>query len=274
MNLRRYYSNDSGRCMRTRRCAAILIAVLLLTPVPLAYPADGRSSGKQVELPWSELDSMVVGKRVQTVLPDGTRLDGTVRSVDDDSLRMLVRKSSNVELHPKGEITIPRASISVLNRVESGGRKWRTVGAVAGGWLGVGLATATTAAIANGLPERGDSMGGFAAALAISGVGGGTVGYLAGREIDKKKPTTIIVTDAMEEKSMSQRPSEEAADIPRRYLGVDGQPSYPSVGVEMVPAMSQLREKFIPAPSTDKRPDIYSRDAVIGEDLMLVENFR
>ncbi len=166
--------------MRIKECLSILMTVSLLAHVPLAYSADGRPSGEQVELHWRELGPVIAQGRVTTVLPDGTALQGLLLAVNEDALVLDVKKSSDKKAHPKGRTSILRDQITTLSLRETKGIVGRTALTLAG-ILGTGGLTGPLLA----------SESRTAGAVVLGAViGGGVGGYYLGRRIDHK--TTLI----------------------------------------------------------------------------------
>ncbi len=86
---------------------------------------------ERIELKWSELGQAVAGRTVQMVLPDGTSLKGPVLNVTSEALEIQIKKTSNRQTYPKGQISIPRSSVSVLRYTQVRGR-WRAIGTAIG----------------------------------------------------------------------------------------------------------------------------------------------
>jgi hypothetical protein len=134
---------------------------------------------ERLMLKWSELDAVIVGKKITTVLPDGRKVEGGVVAVKPDSLVL-----RNVE--------IPRGSVSTL-KFSKRGWKWRVIGAV-GGFIVGGLGGAAigdkinrcgSLSLTDWCEFDGIVYGG------MIGLGAGSVGgYLVGRRADRR--TTLV----------------------------------------------------------------------------------
>ena len=158
---------------QTMRALAILVSGLLLTNAVSAVAKD-----RQLNLKWSELEQVVVGRKVTMVLPDGETIEGKVQSIGPDDLIIDTKKTSNKMKYAKGKCAIPRTSISVLRLGEVRG-KWRVIGTVIGGGTGA-IVGAGFYTYANN--EANPNLGAGVAAGLIGG--GAALGYLAGRGID------------------------------------------------------------------------------------------
>lgn len=143
-----------------------------------------------LELAWSELESKILGRTVAMLLPDGVRIEGRVRAVEQDALVMDVRKSSDRALHPKGRTSVPRRSAGAL---EMRGRRvlWQVVGPAIGAVPGI----AVCAFVVRYANNEGGLNGPLTAICAVPLGAGVGLGYLAGRSGDKQV-TYIKVKDA------------------------------------------------------------------------------
>ena len=110
---------------------ALWLILLAVSSASLALAAS-----EEWELSWSEIGAVISGRKISVDLPDGEKVRGNALVVEDDGLRMAVKRSSNRKKHPKGVTVIPRASISEMRLIETGS-KWKVIGAVAG--VGGGL---------------------------------------------------------------------------------------------------------------------------------------
>jgi hypothetical protein len=73
------------------------------------------------------------------VLPNGARIEGRALIVQPEALIIKITKTSDKIVQPKGEISIPRTAIPVLQVVKYGIR-WRIFGTAIGAALGVLIA--------------------------------------------------------------------------------------------------------------------------------------
>ena len=113
----------------SKRSLLIIVISLFLFPVkPLL--------AKDVSLQWEDLAPLVAGREVEFVLPDGTKLKGDVYAVQQDSLVLDVKKTSNKALYPKGQQAIERALISSIN-LRNKTIRWRVIATIAGAVVGV-----------------------------------------------------------------------------------------------------------------------------------------
>jgi len=141
-----------------------ILRTLCVAMLTLAFTGLVFASGMETqELRWSELQAAVEGKKVEIVLTDGRQLEGKVLEVTPDVLR----------LKTGGNVTeLPRATITTLAWTKIKGR-WRAAGAVIGYAVPGGL-----------LGER------VQGPLILVPIGAGLIGYLAGREADRK---TVLI---------------------------------------------------------------------------------
>jgi hypothetical protein len=135
---------------------------------------------QQLRLKWEELGARLPNKKIAFVLPDGTRVEGKVLSVQADGLQLKVSKSSDKKAQPKGKHLIPRASISVVQVTE-----YRKIGRLVG--------TAGAAAIAAGIlaanyPDLYEGPAVIAVPVlgAAGSAGAAVAGYYAGKAFDKR----------------------------------------------------------------------------------------
>jgi hypothetical protein len=156
---------------------SVLVAIVL---------APAMIAATEVELRWDELSPMITGKEVALVLPNGAALRGEAVAVRDEGLVMVVKRTSDRRLQPKGQATIPREQVKLLElrrpRGAAGRIAMTIVGAFGGLTLGALLAyTATDGAAAA-----------WATFVGI-GTGGAVLGYYAGDEIDRRTTRIKIV---------------------------------------------------------------------------------
>ena len=149
--------------------------ILLLTGESLLWCGEPR----RLQLPWNELGPHITGHKVALVLPNGTHIEGKVRSVERDALRLKISKTSDRKLLPKGERLIPRESVTLIQVTEYRklGRLLVTSGAlaVAGGIVAAKYPDLYEGAVVVVVPAV--TAGGL--------VGAGLGGYFAGKRLDK-----------------------------------------------------------------------------------------
>ncbi len=143
-----------------------------------------------VAVKWTALEPWVADSKVALVmLPSGTHIQGKVRVVQQDGLRMRVTKTSDKKVMRKGEQLIPRQSVSLL-RVTNHGIKWRmlcTLGAVAAAGIAVGSQDI-------GVYE-GPAVAIVPAVVAGGMVGLGFGGYYIGKRLDKETIDIRIIPE-------------------------------------------------------------------------------
>lgn len=155
-------------------CVAL---TLLLQPV---------SAATEVQLKWTELGAVAMGHDVKLVLPSNTVVHGQIQAVRDDTLIMTVTRTSDAKAFPKGQNSIPKASISVVEVKTYRGIAGRTTG--------------TTIGVVGGLSLTGTIIGHSdmsavpALAVAIIGTAAAAIGgYHAGKAADVRV-TRIRIT--------------------------------------------------------------------------------
>ena len=167
--------------------------------LPLLASAPALFAAQHGELSWSDLaQSVGADWTLRLVLPDGTTIEGKAARFEPDVMFLRIARTSNKSLHPKGEISIPRAQVKVVE-IRQNRHKGRRIGALvpvaAGIALGVGLAASATGG------DECSELGGLVCAMAAgygAGIGlgvavvGGTAGYFIGRSSDRRFQTFAI----------------------------------------------------------------------------------
>jgi hypothetical protein len=153
----------------------------------LGWNTNALAKERHVSLKWNELDAAVGGKRVAVAFPDGEIVEGKVLSLGSDSLVLDAIKTTNKQKYPKGRISIPRPSVSVLRLSEIRGH-WRILGTAIGAGTGTlfGIALYT---YANN--EAAAEQGALAATVLIGG--GAGLGYLGSRSADRHVLVITVV---------------------------------------------------------------------------------
>ncbi len=145
-----------------------------------------------MELKWSELGPHVMDRKVALVLPNGTHIEGKVRAVEGDGLRLRVSKTSDRKTLAKGERLIPRESVSFVRVTEyrKMGRLLVTTGAIA---AAAGIAGAKS-------PDIYGGPGIIIVPLVVAGgiAGSAIGGYYAGKALDKRVTEIRVVPDGRE----------------------------------------------------------------------------
>jgi hypothetical protein len=142
---------------------------------------------KELSLRWTELEPAIAGRQVRIVTPSGVRIQGRALVVQPQALLIKIEKTSNKKVHPKGEASLPRSAISVLQVMKYGVR-WRIIGtAIAPALVAV---AGTAAVIRSGNADDLPRYVGFGAAGVI---GAGVGGYYLGRRADRHVTTIRIV---------------------------------------------------------------------------------
>lgn len=185
------------------------LGTLLLTAPTVARPLP------VVEATWEELPRLVEGRQIETVLPDGTLVKGTVLEVAPEGLDVRVTKSSGPGL-PRGERRLPREQLSRI-RVKLFKGQARALLAIVGI---VGPWAIAAVKYRAGLPE---GAGGAGLVLHTFGfpVAFGILGYYAGKRLDDKSFDVKIVErrDTCEPPTPGSEPSAGTVEDPREDMG-------------------------------------------------------
>lgn len=157
---------------------------LALAPLLIAAPPATLSWGELAQLARPDWT-------IRVTLPDGTTVEGMPAQFEPDALSMRIVRTSNKSLHPRGEISIPRAQVKVV-----GIRKNRNKGRLIGTLIPVAAGIAVMGAgLAMGNDEKcfiictGPVVVG---AGAFTAAAGGTAGYFIGRSVDRRFETVTI----------------------------------------------------------------------------------
>ena len=135
--------------------------------------------------PWSEI-LLVVGNKVALSLPDGAYVQGKALAVLPEALELNVDKTSNPDLYPQGENSIPRSQISVMEVWIKRRRDFPIATHV------IGSATSPAGIIGIGaIGARIGGYGGLAAHTAVT-LGGAIVGVMIGKKLDTEEVATLI----------------------------------------------------------------------------------
>ncbi len=155
-----------------RRQLQFLWTILLI--LPAATPSRAATETR----PWSQLGEVTKGKKIKMVLPSGTRVEGTAVGVDTEASTVEVTKTSNHQEIGKGNASIPRSSVSVIQTRQCS-RKWR---AILGMGLPAGLLGGTVAGM-NAQSPAVDARMALGVGVAVA-AGGAVGGYFIGRSLD------------------------------------------------------------------------------------------
>ena len=117
------------------------------------------------EIRWASLEGVVKNKRVEILLPEGSKVAGKVRSVDGDAIFLT---------DAPGERRIPRAGLKDITIIRNG-KLWRTLFVTYGGLTILG------AAVEGGGKEI------------AGGIGLGVGGYLLGDYLDRRKTVLTLI---------------------------------------------------------------------------------
>ena len=146
---------------------AILLTSLLLSPVTLAAQATTND--------WSRLTSVPTGSKLSVKLRNGKKIDGTLSSVSDTALTVMVKNTST---------EVKRDDISSVHQVNG---KSATKATLIGMGLGAG-AGAVAGGITDSQNDDFETLDNAATAvLAVLGAGVGALGgFLVGKSMKKR----------------------------------------------------------------------------------------
>lgn len=154
------------------------IALCLLAAASI-LPAE---SGTRID--WNEFAKLATPRHlIRVKLPDGVRVQAIARSFSATGATVYVTKTSAKNLHPKGEMMIPREQLRVVE-VRSPRVRARWIATLSGVGLTAGLFLAATKA--EEAPFYGLLIAGGAS------VGGIPALYFLGRAVDRRLDTYLI----------------------------------------------------------------------------------
>lgn len=170
--------------MSLRRGIGILVVFLMLSG-----NLPGSDQQELLQVRWSELKTLIGGKRVTLQLAGGARLEGRIGTVNPASLAFNVTKSSNLKDYPKGRVRIPRETVSRIEVRGLKGNKGKRIAATAGTFVGTMMGSMVAIA-GTEAGEPGDKYyGSYAASIAISTA----VAILVNRALRPKDITLIRI---------------------------------------------------------------------------------
>ncbi|MFQ5740593.1 MAG: hypothetical protein ACE5JX_16430 [Acidobacteriota bacterium] len=112
-----------------------LLQLPLLCAIAFSAGLETLAAVENVQLKWSELGAVIEGRKIETVLVDGTALKGKAITVGTEYLELEIKETSNAAKYPKGPARVPRESLSVLQFTEVRG-SWRAIGTAIGFFAG------------------------------------------------------------------------------------------------------------------------------------------
>lgn len=145
----------------------------------MCLPAEAQQQNARS---WSDLSQEVEPNwTLRMILPDSTLVEGRTATFTSEALTMRVVKTSNMSLHPKGVVTIPRDQVKTLE-IRKNGTKGRWIGTL------LPVAAGAAAGLAYGQSNSGDLLAPEAAAALFGLIagGGGVAGYFIGRAVDRQ----------------------------------------------------------------------------------------
>ncbi len=161
------------------------IGVVALVVLGWGVPGAAADTGGERRVNWDGL-SVIVGRQVRVVMPDGARIEGTVTGLEVDALAVEIHKTANRRAYPKGHFLVPRATLRAVDVVERSTKHWRIVCVALGGGIGYVAARAAINA------SKGSGPGAGAIGLGTLAVGLPVTGYLLGNAADRRVTTYVI----------------------------------------------------------------------------------
>ena len=206
--------------MKLRRSLSVLALFLMMNGSLLGSEPEKRRQAR-----WGELGKLIGGKKVALQLAEGARVEGRVGKVEATSLTIKVKKTSNPAAYPKGETEIPREAVSRIEArkpiVRPSNRIGLTVGALAGTFIGSGVAVKSTASDSGMTVAEGVAIVAIPTAVAV----------LVYRALRPKGVTLLIVPDFPGESEPNPRnnnqspsPKQDASSSVGESLPVTSQP--------------------------------------------------
>jgi len=165
--------------------AALLRSTIAGLSILLTMNVEVRADDGLVRVDWMQLGPHVTGRKVATVLADGTTVKGRVMAVKPDALAIRIGQTS-APTKFRDTAEVPRTQLTSF-RVSRPGWKWRVIIPIAGFAAG---------ALMGGLiGDRVDPHGflisdGAATGVAFGAIGGGALGYVVGHFADRH--TTVV----------------------------------------------------------------------------------
>jgi hypothetical protein len=162
----------------SKRSLAVLSVLLVSGASVFAGSTDQR------QITWNDL-SMILQKKLQIVMPDGTRIEGKALAVETDALALQVTKTTNANAYPSGTLLVPRATLKAFD-IQRPSYYWRVigvfVGSVGGAVAGVGIGATHFGRTTSGGPW---AAGAAAAVVPVAG-------YYLGKRADQRVTTYVI----------------------------------------------------------------------------------
>lgn len=164
----------------------LFLCTVLLLPARVALAEEAR------ELAWNEL-SLVIGKNLRILMPDGSRIEGRAISIEPDVFVIRVRKTADPAKYPKGNLSVSRASLKTF-QMSTPTIRWRVLGTSVGAALGLvaGVLAACGASECLGPPVNGKSNKAAIAVLAGVAVALPVGGYFLGNRADRRWTTVRV----------------------------------------------------------------------------------
>ncbi|MBN2430718.1 MAG: hypothetical protein JXQ27_04550 [Acidobacteria bacterium] len=150
-------------------------------------PADGPPVIEVQDTDTARLTELLENRTIDAMLVDGTYIKGKVLGIDSDRLMVRVQESSDASRVGRGEQRIPLAGLATLFATGHKGKKrYALIPLMAAGLAGIGLLLSS-----GDTPEEEDPASDAILPAAFA-VGGGVMGYVLGRQLDKQEFTLVI----------------------------------------------------------------------------------
>ena len=192
-----------------------LILITWMVVVLAALNGSLAEAQSEVKRTWREI-AYVVDHEIALSLPDGSYLQGKALAVRPDSIDMDVKETSEPNLHPKGETTVPRSSISSIE-LRTKRRSGRSIGAKS-----VASAASVGGLILGGvIGRKGGSADSTFVGMAVGTIVGAVGGVLVGQRLDTEQESVFIrvVPDSQGEQAAPASGASGRSDD-RGYWGV------------------------------------------------------
>lgn len=181
----------------------LIVALLAMSPITLAQTTSHTKHD------WESLKTLSYETLLAIQLKDGTTVQGTLISIEGNTLKLYKTETSRSSgiLHEE-ILNLDREKIIKVYRLdEKSGRKWTIIGAVAGAAVGAiaGSAAAGSIGNCNSIPtvfsgsfgNRNPVCGNKDLLFgAITAIGGGTVGAYVGHRLGRNRLKRILIYEA------------------------------------------------------------------------------
>jgi hypothetical protein len=168
--------------------ATAVLAILCLSGSPAAQDRpDGPPVIEVSESATAQLKELLEKQKIDAMLVDGTYVKGKVVEVSEGEVVVDVKESSGTTRIGRGEQRIPLRNLGTLYvTARKGNKRYVLIPLMAAGLAGLGLL------LSSGDSPEEDDPASDAILPATFAVGGGVMGYVLGRQLDRHEFTLVI----------------------------------------------------------------------------------